>query len=115
MTHRLVVQRLARRDLEEYYFSAARRAPHTAARWYERFKEAIRRIAQSPRRYGFAPENRKVQIELCQLLFGRRPNVYRAIFTVEPEVVRVLRIRRGQRRFLTAKEIEEAAKPDDLD
>jgi plasmid stabilization system protein ParE len=115
MKHRLVVQRLARRDLEEYYLWAARRAPQTATRWYERFKESLRRLAKSPKRCGLAPENRKVRIELRQLLFGRKPNVYRAIYTIEPGIVRVLRIRRGQRRFLTRKEIEEAAKPDDLD
>jgi hypothetical protein len=63
-------------------------------------------------RFGFAPENRKVAIELRQFLFGRKPNVYRVIFTIEPEVVRVLRIRRGQRRFLTRREFEDAARTD---
>jgi plasmid stabilization system protein ParE len=112
MSYRLVVQRLARRDLEGYFLYAARRAPLTATRWYDRFKEALRRLANHPKRYAFAPENRKVTLELRQFLFGRKPNVYRVLYTIEPGVVRVLRIRRGQRRFLTRHDIEDAARPD---
>lgn len=113
MSYRLVVQRLARRDLEGYYLYAARRAPLTASRWYDRFKEALRQLANHPKRFGFAPENRKVELELRQFLFGRKPNVYRVIFTIEPDIVRVLLIRRGQRRFLTRTEIKDAARRDD--
>jgi plasmid stabilization system protein ParE len=113
MSYRVVVQRLARRDLEGYYLYAARHAPFTATRWYDRFKEALRQVANRPRRYGFAPENRKVELELRRLLFGRKPNVYRVVFTIEPGIVRVLRIRRGQRRFLTRTEIQNSARPDE--
>jgi plasmid stabilization system protein ParE len=113
MSYRVVVQRLARLDLEGYFLYAARRAPFTATRWYDRFKEAIGRLANRPQRYGFAPENRKVELELRQFLFGRKPNVYRVVFTIEPGIVRVLRIRRGQRRFLTRTEIQDSARPDE--
>jgi hypothetical protein len=54
-----------------------------------------------------------VELELRQFLFGRKPNIYREILTIEPDIVRVLRIRRGQRRFLTRTEIQDAARPDD--
>jgi len=55
-----------------------------------------------------ARENRKVDIELREYLFGKRPFVFRVIFTIDGETVRILRIRRAQRRFLTRDEIDEA-------
>ncbi len=49
-----------------------------------------------------AREHRKVHVELREILFGRRPNVYRVIFLIDRDTVRVLRIRRARRRPLTA-------------
>jgi toxin ParE1/3/4 len=115
MSYRLVLQSAARRDLEEYYYWAAKHAPETAAKWYKRFQESLRGLTKNPKRYALAPENGKVDFEIRQFLFGRKPNVYRVIFTVDLGIVRVLLIRRGQRRFLTRKQIEESATPDDID
>ena len=47
------------------------------------------------------------------MLFGKRPNVYRVIFLVDGDSVRVLRIRRAQRRPLTRKQIDEASEQDE--
>jgi hypothetical protein len=33
-----------------------------------------------------------------QLLYGRKPHVYRVLFTIEGDVVRVLHIRHGRRK-----------------
>ena len=35
-----------------------------------------------------------------QLLYGRKPHVYRILFTIEGDVVYVLRIRHGRRRHV---------------
>ena len=107
MKHRVVVQRLALQDLEQSYLWAARHAPETAARWLNRFQIALESLEINPLRCSLAPENGKVRRELRQLLYGRRPNVYRAVFTIDADTVRVLRIRRAARRWLTKKELEE--------
>jgi plasmid stabilization system protein ParE len=107
MKYRVVVQRLALEDLEESYLWAARHAPETAARWLNRFQIALGSLENNPERYALAPENRRVRREIRQLLYGRRPNVYRAIFTIEGNSVQVLRIRSAARRWLTKKELEE--------
>jgi hypothetical protein len=49
-----------------------------------------------------------VDVELREYLFGKKPYVFRVIFTIDGEVVRILRIRRAQRRYLTRSQIEEA-------
>ena len=43
--------------------------------------------------------------ELRNLLYGRRPHVYRAVFTIEGDTVWILRVRRAQRRPLTRDEL----------
>jgi hypothetical protein len=106
-----MIQRLAR----SAYARACQDAPFTAANWLDRFQERLQTLAHSPERCGFAPESRKIKLELRQLLFGRRPNVFRAIFFIDGNKVRVLRILRGQRRFLTRTQIVEALPPDDAD
>jgi len=106
MKYRVVVQRLALEDLEESYLWAARHAPETAARWLSRFQIALESLEHNPERFSLAPENGKVRREIRQLLYGRRPNVYRAAFTIEGDTLRVLRIRRAARRWLTKKELE---------
>jgi plasmid stabilization system protein ParE len=107
MTHRVVFQRLAVQDLDDAFVWAARKAP--AARWLDRFQAALQRLDTNPQRCPRAREQRKVDIDLREFLFGKAPNAYRAIFMIDGDTVRVLRIRRAQRRPLTWKQVDDAS------
>ena len=109
MKYRVFLQRLAVQDLEEAYAWAARKAPATAARWFDRFQASLQKLDTNPQRCPHAREHGKVDVELRESLFGRPPNVYRPIFTIDGDTVRVLRIRRAQRRPLTRKQLDEAS------
>ncbi|MBA3315817.1 MAG: type II toxin-antitoxin system RelE/ParE family toxin [Planctomycetota bacterium] len=115
MSRRVVLQRLATNDLVAAYRWAAAKMPDAAARWLIRFESALETLADNPERCPFARENGKVGIEVREHLFGKRPHVFRVIFTIEDESVRVLRILRAQRRFLTREQLEQAAEADDAD
>ncbi|MGD9635091.1 MAG: type II toxin-antitoxin system RelE/ParE family toxin [Pirellulales bacterium] len=106
MRYRVIVQLRALDDLDEYYRWAARHTPQTAARWLNRFETELESLASNPERCSLAPENARVRREIRQLLFGRRPNVYRAVFTIDGDTVRVLRIRRAARRTLKKDELD---------
>ncbi len=98
MTYRVFFQRLARADLAESYNYAARRAPLTAGRWLDRFQRALGTLARKPERCPFARENGKVELELREFHFGKRPNVFRVIYTIDgalPVGVPLLDPRRG--------------------
>jgi plasmid stabilization system protein ParE len=95
MSFRVVVEPRAEGDLQQGYLYAARRAPAGAARWLNRFQEALRSLSTLPERCPIAPESESVGIEVRQLLFGRKPNVWRALFTIHDDEVRDLHIRRG--------------------
>ena len=97
----------AERDLDEAYRWAAKHAPETAARWVARFQAKLQTLERSPTRCGYAAERRKLKRELRQILFGRKPNVFRAVFVIEGDTVQILRIRRAARRALTRRELGE--------
>ena len=108
MKYRVRLQRLATHDLDEAYCWAARHAPQAAARWLERFQSALQSLDTHPERCGKAREDAAAPCELREFHFGKKPSVFRVIFTIDSDVVRVLRIRRAQRRQLTRRQIEDA-------
>lgn len=108
MKYRVVLSRLACMDLDEAHQRAHSHAPQAADAWLSRFRNALATLGQLPERCPFAHENRRAAIELREFHFGNRPNVFRVIFTIEGESVRILRIRRAQRRVLTRGEISSA-------
>jgi plasmid stabilization system protein ParE len=108
MTYRVFLQRLAREDLAGSYGYVARRAPVTAGRWLDRFQRALGTLARNPQRCPFARENGKVELELREFHFGTRPNVFRVIYTIDGPLVRILRMRRAQRRLLSRRQIKQA-------
>jgi plasmid stabilization system protein ParE len=108
MTFTVVVQRLAVEDLTEAYLWAARESAQAADRWLDRFQASLQTLDHNPERCPFARENEHVDVEIREFLFGKRPCVFRVMFTVDGETVRILRIRRAQRRFLTRSEVAES-------
>ena len=111
MTYEVVIQPRALRDLNESQTWAAKHAPLTARRWVNRFIDHLHTLARNPERCGLADEARKAKREVRQLLFGKRPNVYRALFVIEARQVRVVRVLRAQRRALTRRQIDEDIDP----
>jgi plasmid stabilization system protein ParE len=95
MRYRVMVTANAKTNLREYYVRAARMAPVTADRWLQRFEAAIESLATHPERCAIAAENNSVEPTIRQLLFGRTGSVFRVLFTVFGDEVRVLHIRRG--------------------
>jgi plasmid stabilization system protein ParE len=69
-------------------------------RWFRGLNEAIESLSTLPKRCRLAPENASVPFEMRQLLYGKRPHMYRVLFTIDGDVVYVLRIRHGRRRRL---------------
>ena len=111
MTYRVKLQRLAASDLQAYFEYVARFSQPDALRWLDRFHAALHTLNERPDRCSWARENGTVDVELRELLFGKRPNVFRVIFTIDAEIVRVLRIRRGQRSPLSPDELRDSLLP----
>jgi len=63
-----------------------------AARWQARVTKAVHSLATNPERCPEADEAADLGIDLRVLLTGRRPHVYRILFTIDGRTVNVLRV-----------------------
>jgi plasmid stabilization system protein ParE len=88
----------AKRDLDDILERLlSQEAGETGLRWFQGLRQAVAPLAGSPQRCALAPENAVFPFEVRQLLYGRRPHVYRIIFTLEGNRVSVLHVRHGRR------------------
>jgi plasmid stabilization system protein ParE len=72
-------------------------AGETGLRWFDRLQEAMETLSEHPQRCMLAPESKEFSFEVRQLVFGRKPHLYRVLFTIEEEAVVILNIRHGRR------------------
>jgi hypothetical protein len=63
-------------------------------------------LADNPERCSLAPEDESFPEEIRNLLYGKRKNIYRVIFTIRAEAVHVLHFRRGARQVLRPEDEE---------
>ncbi len=85
----------ARRDLHQAaQWWAENRSAEQGARWYNGFAKAIRSLGHNHQRCQLAGENDDFPMEVRELHYGLgRHATHRAVFTVRPDMVLVLRIR----------------------
>jgi plasmid stabilization system protein ParE len=81
----------------------SRHAGETGLRWFQGLEEAIASLSELPQRCPVAAENSWFPFEVRHLLYGRKPNVYRVLFTIQGETVYFLHIRHGRRQPLKRK------------
>ena len=72
-------------------------AGETGLRWFLNLEQAIQSLSHFPERSSLAPENDRFPFEVRQILYGRRPHVYRILFSIEQDTGYVLHIRHGRR------------------
>ena len=78
-------------------------AGETGIRWFLALQEAIASLATFPGRCSLAPESVRFPFEVRHLLYGRKPHVYRILFTIDGETVNILHIRHGRRKPLSGR------------
>ena len=61
-------------------------------RWQMQLSRAFRDLEDHPDRYAEAHETGHFGLDLRELIFGKRPHVYRVLFTLDENTVNVLRI-----------------------
>ena len=99
MDFRIELSDQAQRDIAGIYdWLRSQQAGPAGERWFVALRAAIDSLASLPLRCPLAPEARDSPVEVRQLFYGRRPDVYRILFGIEGHVVQVLHIRHGRRR-----------------
>ena len=64
-------------------FISRRVSPRSAANWHARVRGVIGRLSGDAEQWGEADEAGEVGVDLRCRLFGRRPHVYRILFTYD--------------------------------
>ena len=67
--------------------------PHLSEKWLWGISEAITSLSKFPERCQIIPENDAFEETVRQLLYGKKPHIYRILFTIEGENVCILRVR----------------------
>jgi plasmid stabilization system protein ParE len=98
MTFRVETTAAAEQDADAILdWLLSEHAGETGMRWTAALQDAIASLSEFPTRCSLAPENAAFPFEVRHLLYGRKPHVYRILFTIENETVYVLHIRHGRR------------------
>jgi plasmid stabilization system protein ParE len=97
MTYRVIVLPSAELDITNAAAWIADHSPAAAASWVEGIRDAINTLGVMPSRCPVAQGLLGGEMVVRQLLYGRRRQRYRILFTVKGDTVQVLRVRHGAR------------------
>lgn len=75
-----------------------------ARTWLDRLRTTIRKLADSPNQWPEAEEAEDLGLDLREMLHGRRPHVYRILFTIEGDTIVIHFVRHASRDRLTPDE-----------
>ncbi len=92
------------RSIAEYLY---KRSPQGAAAWLDAYRQARTRLASDADRCGRAEEDEHLDIDVKQVLFKtRRGRIYRILFTIVGNEVRILRVRGPGQAPLVGKDVD---------
>lgn len=94
MAFKVLLLRRAQADVNAIYEWIAKRSKTGASNWYMAFFDAVAALERDPESCSAAPEAKRLRIDLRQRLFStRRGRIYRLLFIIAGNQVRVLRVR----------------------
>jgi|tagenome__1003787_1003787.scaffolds.fasta_scaffold19282435_1 plasmid stabilization system protein ParE len=106
--HPLQITEPAERDIRSAHdWWSRNRSTEQADRWYNNVYKAIETLRSMPERCPPAPESKLYPSGLRQVSFGigKRPT-HRIVFTVEQDLVTILRVRHASQQNLTADDLK---------
>jgi plasmid stabilization system protein ParE len=103
MAYRVKIHARAKRDLAAIYRQIRAEHSDPAFLWFLGLKQAMRSLAENPRRCPVTPEDPGLR----HLLYGRSLNVYRVIYQIfeRPARVEIIHIRHGAQQPFTAADL----------
>jgi plasmid stabilization system protein ParE len=93
-------------DAEAAYAWIRKQSPSAAVRWFNGLANLVESLETYPKRSSVAPESDEAPEQIRQVLYGKRPHVYRVLFIIRKRVVYVIHIRHGARQPLTRDELQ---------
>ena len=109
MTHRIVIQPRAERDIRTaaLWILGQSGSRATALRWTRSLRAKIATLKTSPRRCPIDPDSEVYGEDVRVLLYGKRRGVYRVLFAIRGDTVHVLTVRHSAQRSLAEEMAED--------
>ena len=101
MPFQVIFRPRARSDITATVAWLARTSPTAATQWRTGLLRIVENLETDPNRYPAADEAADLGVDLRELLYRRRRNVYRVLFTIDGQTVNVLRVRHAAQDRLT--------------
>jgi plasmid stabilization system protein ParE len=98
--YRVIIQPPAVAEMDDAYLWIAERAPESARKWFNGLEAAIYTLEDFPERCPLAEESKAFDVEIRQLVYGKRVGAYRILFTIVGDAVHILHVRHGRRKRL---------------
>ena len=97
MKYRVLIEPPARDNIDEACLWIAERNPAAAIKWFNGLEAAIQGLENFPHRFPLAEESKVFDVEIRQLVYGKRVGTYRVLFTIKDDAVHILHVRHGRR------------------
>jgi plasmid stabilization system protein ParE len=68
-----------------------------ADKWHSQLNAAIAELGPHPERYPLANDEELADLNIREMIFGRRRRAYRVLYRIEEQVVRILDVRHHSR------------------
>ncbi len=91
MRFQIVITPSAKADIFEINTWLLENYPNLAEKWLWGISQAITSLSKFPERCPVSPESDAFDVIVRQLLYGKKPNVYRILFSIQDEKVFILR------------------------
>ena|SRR5438067_13372787 len=104
MTYRIEIMPRALSDAQEAYDWYYQRSPDWADRWFRGLLAAISSLEEWPGRWPVTKEKHGYNYEVRQLLYGRRKQTYRILYTIGEDTVKILHIRHASRKSIRSRD-----------
>jgi plasmid stabilization system protein ParE len=93
-------------DAEAAYDWIRADSPSAAVKWFNGLADVIESLETLPERCALARESARAGEKIRQLLYGRRPHVYRILYIIRGTDVYILHVRHSARQTMERDDIE---------
>lgn len=100
MQYQVIITPSAKADIFEINTWFLENSQNLAEDWLWEISQAISSLSKFPERCSISPESKAFDFVVRQLLYGKKPNIYRILFSIQDEKVYILRVRSTKQQSL---------------
>ncbi len=101
MAFEIIITPSAKADIFEINAWLLENYPNIADKWLYGISQSVTSLNKFPERCPISPESIAFDEVVRQLIYGRKPHVYRILFSIQNEKVYILRVRSTKQQSLS--------------